>query len=817
MRSWLLALSLLLSTPAWADAPAVAEGRVTRVSVEGNRRIEESTVLAATSLRRGDDLNSARVRRDLKSIYGTGWFDDVRVDVVPDGDGVQVIFVVDEKPAVRDVKLEGNKKIDEDDIREVIDIGTFAVLNDADVKKNVERIRDLYVEKGYYLAEIEPKIVEVGDDQVELTFDISENRKVIVQRIEFTGNDNVPAAKIKKFMQTHEGGIVPWLTSRGTFKQEALSVDRDIISQVYREEGYVDIQVDAPDVHLSADKRYIYVNFHVKEGPQYTLGEIKVTGDFLPEQGLTEAAVLDIARGRSVFDVQDEQWRAANGKKPRLFGGGGQGPASLDAGEIFKLSDVQMVMSSVTDLYSDQGFAFVNVVPIPQTDPERKIVDIEFMIDKGDKVRIGRINIAGNDPTFDKVVRREILVNEGDVYHGSLIRASRARLERLGFFETADFSTPRGALPDELDLNVQVAEKPTGSFSLGLGFSSLESFVFTGSMSKSNFLGLGWTVSGSANISKLRQQFNVSFFDPYFLDTRWTFNVSAYSIASEQVQTLNEFQRGGSVGIGRYLDNRDDIQLSLAYTLEDVGLSSLDPFRKKLLGGDLFRNGLTSSIGLTLSVDKRNNRLFATKGVYFSAAAELAGGFRLDDKTELSLLGGQFSYLETRANLRIFQPLIGTDALVLRINSTVGNIQSTNGQVVPYIHRFRAGGINSVRGYNWYSLGPKLRVASTDDPVHADEDLVIGGTSSWVNNFELEAPIVKAAGVSGVVFFDAGNAFGDAWGVGAVNPLDLRFSFGAGIRWRSPIGPLRFEYGIPIAPLPGERKSVFDFSIGSFF
>lgn len=809
-------LAATWTSPAWAQPPAVVEGTVRRVVIEGNRRIEEATVLAAIGLRPGDELTPSRVRRDLKAVMATGFFDDVRVEAVVEGDGVRVTFLVDEKPAVRDVRIVGNKKIDEEDIQEVIDIRSFTVLSEADIRENVDRIRDLYVEKGYYLVEIEPRVEDVGNDQVELTFDIQENRKVIVQRIEFSGNEALSDGKVKRFMQTREGGIVPWLTNRGTFKRENLETDRLIVEQVYREEGYVDVQVGAPKVYLSPDKRYIFVSFAIEEGPQYELGEITVDGDFVPEEGLTREAVQQIIAGSTVYEIQEAQWEAATGKRPfQLFPGRNQGIA-LEPGEVFKLSEVSGVMMAITDLYSDQGYAFVNVVPIPDTDPERKIVDVSFLVDKGEKVRIGQINITGNDPTFDKVVRREILVNEGDIYRGSLIRASRARLERLGYFEKVNISTPRGEGDNVLDLNVQVAEQPTGSFSLGLGFSSLEQFVLTANVSKNNFLGLGYVMSAAINWSSLRRQWNVSFFDPYFLDSRWTLQFSGYSITREF--QLNEYQRGGSVGLGRYLDPRDDVQLQVEYTFEDVGLTSLDPYRQRLLGGDLFRNGLTSSVGLSLNVDKRNNRIFATQGLYFSAATELAGGFRIDDERVLSVLGGDFNFIESRLNFRLFQPIIpNSDALVFRMNSTAGWMASTDGGVIPYIHRFRAGGINSVRGYDWFSLGPTVRVLGTEDPVRADTKLIVGGTSTWVNNFELEAPLIRQAGILGVVFFDAGNAFGDPWGEGGINPLDLRLSYGAGVRWRSPIGPLRFELGIPIDPREGERTSVFDFSIGSFF
>jgi outer membrane protein insertion porin family len=813
---WLVYTILLVWTfAAQAEAPQVVEGNVLSVDVTGTRRIDEAAVLAAMGLAPGERLTASKVRRDLKAIYRTGFFEDVRIEAELDGTGVRVVVQIEEKPAIRDVRIEGNKKIDEEDIREVLDVYAFSVLNEAKVKDSIALIRDLYLEKGFYLAEIEVETRDVGDDQVEVVFQIQENRKVIIQRIEFSGNDNLPDWKIKRWMQTKEGGFAPWLTSTGNFRQEVMETDLHTISAVYLEEGYVDVRVAPPKAYLSPDKRYIFISYHIDEGPQYQIGELGVRGDFVPEEGLTEDRVMEIMDGRVVADIQDEQWRDAEGKSAPFFHVEGRGPR-VRSGDIFRYSTISSVMTSVSTFYEDQGYAFVNVMPQTVADPDTQEVALTLVIERGEKMRIGRINISGNDPTFDKVIRRELQIREGDVYRGSRIRASRFRLERLGYFETVDFATPRGDGPDVLDLNISVTEQSTGSFSLGMGYSNLEKFVLTASVSKNNFLGLGYVMSGSINWSSLRRQGSISIVDPYFLDSRWTFKIDGYYITREF--QLNEYQRGGSVGIGRYLDRRDDVQLRLDYTIEDVGLTSLDAFRLRMLGGDLYRNGLTSSLGVTLSVDRRNNRIFATKGIYTSFTASLAGGFRINEDTVLSLLGGEFNFVETRFNLRFFQPLIpNSDFLVFRLNTTMGAMFSTDGQVIPFIHRYRPGGINSVRGFQWFSLGPTIRAVQNDDPARADDKLIVGGTQTWVNNIEIESALVRAAGISGVVFFDAGNAFGDPWGNGAMNPFGLRTSVGAGIRWRSPIGPLRFEVGFPLKPQDDEKKTVFDFSIGSFF
>jgi outer membrane protein insertion porin family len=521
-----------------------------------------------------------------------------------------------------------------------------------------------------------------------------------------------------------------------------------------------------------------------------------------------------------------EAWTPEIRKDPLDFRAGG---VPLRKGDTFKLTTLQAAMQRVSDLYGDQGYAFANATPLPQTDPETGIVDLQIDVQRGEKMRIGRINITGNDPTYDKVVRREIPQNEGETYRGSALREARERLERLGFFETVEVSTPRGSAPDELDVNVDVSERPTGSFSVGAGYGSAESFLFTANVQKSNFLGLGWIVSLAGNVSARTRTGNLSFYDPHFLDSQWTLRVDGFYNQRSYIE--DEYQRGGTIQVGRYLDKRNDVRLAVDYTLEDVGLLSLDAYKERLFGGQLYRNGLTSSVGLTFEIDKRNNRINATRGFRFTVSSELAGGFRADEDTVVSLFGGDFNFLQTQANFRFYQPLIPKgDWLVFRWNTSLGHIQSTDGSIVPYIHRYRAGGILSVRGYDPFSLGPSIRATGyrdynqprtlfqgSDDPGSADDRLVIGGTKTWVNNFELESPIIKAAGIALVAFFDAGNTFGDPWGVGPYDPAGLRLAWGLGIRWQSPIGPLRFEWGMPIGRYEDERPSVVDFTIGSAF
>lgn len=818
----IVAIGLSWAGPARAERPAFASGRVSEVRVEGANRIEDAAVLAAALVRPGDQLTPDAVRRDIRAVFKTGYFRDVVVDVAPAADGgVVVTFKVVENPAVREVRITGADKVDEDDIDEVVDIDAFAVLNDADVRANVQRIRDLYLEKGYFLAEVDAqtKPVDEAQGQVDLVFAITENRKVLVQTVDVTGNTALPDRKVKRFLQTKEAGVVPWLTQTGTFRPEIVEEDTYVVRQVYLEEGYVDVEVGEPKVFLSPDKRFITVSMSVEEGPRYRLGAVGVSGDFVPEEALTEAAALRIVDGETPRSVQENPDGPPSGLGATFGSVDELGAVSvaLEGGDWFRLSDIQAKMEQIADLYRDQGYAFASVVPLTETREEggEHIVDLTLDITRGEKYRVGRIDIAGNDPTFDKTVRREVPIDEGAIYNGSALKEARARLERLGFFEEVRLTTPRGTEADTLDVKIEVIEQQTGSFQVGAGFSSLDQFVFTGNVSKQNFLGLGYSMSAAIQWSANNQQGNLSFADPHFLDTRWTLRVDAYSIATQY--TEDQYQRGGGLDVGRYLDEREDLLFTVGYTFEDRGLRDISAYQAHLFGGRLYADGLTSTVGFNLVVDKRNNRIKATQGALLTVNTRLSGGFEVGDQV-VSLLGGDFNLWETKVNLRYFQPVIpNKDVLVFRMNSSLGLIKSTDGSLVPYIHRYRAGGIQSMRGYGWFTLGPSIRGLGSEDPTRPDDRLIVGGTEIWVTNFELESPIVRAAGISAVVFFDAGNAFGDPYGEGHIALSGMRFSYGAGIRWFSPIGPLRFELGFPVNPYPDERPSVFDFSIGSFF
>jgi outer membrane protein insertion porin family len=473
------------------------------------------------------------------------------------------------------------------------------------------------------------------------------------------------------------------------------------------------------------------------------------------------------------------------------------------------------------------GHAYANVTPLTQTDPKRRIVDLEFEVQPGPKVSFERIEIVGNEKTRDKVIRRELRIYEGELYSGTGLKVSKQRATALGFFETVEITTKKGSAEDKIVAVVEVKEKATGTFQVGAGFSSYENFILTGQISQNNFFGWGQTLSLQVQWSSVRQLGQIQFVEPYFLDTRWTFAFDLY--ATEGVYTT--FTRravGGSMTWGyelsglapvwRFAERLEDVRLFATYTNERVNVSSSNA----VLFVNQFKSGTTSSLRLSLQADKRDNRLFPTAGYYVSTSAEfappiLAPSFLFGDKVNL--------FTRYAFDARLYKPLLLGVVGRLRVNA--GYIRNWDAEhQVPISELYYVGGINSVRGYRFLSISPTEEVGCAVRPDSQTCPLAVGGDKQLILNLELEFPLFEKVGVRGVLFADAGNAFARGKFTDPAVPGSLYKSVGFGFRWFSPIGPLRFEWGIPLNrrknTAPGATGYIdqpldFQFTIGNFF
>ncbi len=783
----LVAALLLAAAPA---AGAAAEAVVRAVRVEGNRRVGTDAIRAAVSHKPGGPFDEKAVGKDVKAIMKLGFFSDVVVEMEGSEDAPTLVYRVVELPTVRETRVSGNRELSKDDLKDLIGVKAGAVLDRVAVQRDVKKLQEKYVEKGYFLAEVTSRVDEKADNQVDVVYQVNEHAKVQVKEVRFIGNAQVPADDLVAVMQTRAGSYLSFLTSTGTFQAEALERDLQNLQATYLDRGYVTVKIGRPSVALSPDRRLIYVTIPVEEGERYRIGEVKFAGELLGQ----EARLREIVRTRH--------------------------------GEWFSREVVGRDLFAVGDVFKDLGHAYANVTPLTDTDAATRIVDLTFEVQPGLVTSFERIEVVGNDKTRDKVIRRELRIYEGERFSGTGLRVSKQRVNALGFFETVEISTKRGSADDKVIATVEVKERPTGTFQIGAGFSSYENFILTGQISQQNFFGWGQTLSLQIQWSSVRQLGQIQFVEPYFLDTRWTFAFDLY-MTEGIYTTFTRRSVGGSMTWGYELSglagwwafakHLEDMRLFATYTNENVDVTTDTP---SPIARARFNSGTTSSVRLSLQWDKRDNRIFPTSGFFLSTSAEAAPPFLAPN----ALFGDRVNLFTRYAfDARYYHPLFW--GLVARGKLTLGLIRDWDADhQVPISELFYVGGINSVRGYRYLSISPRQSVPSGATPDTGLTEIAVGGDKQAILNLEIEFPLFKTVGVRGVVFADLGNSFAPGEFSDPNVSWSLYKSVGLGFRWFSPIGPLRFEWGFPLNrrknPVTGvvEDDPVdFQFTIGNFF
>ncbi len=785
---WWLAAALALASPA-APARAAEPVVVADVRVEGNRRVEVDTI-KATVTKKGAPYDPRRVEADVRALMKLGFFSDVVVEVEGKANRPVLIFKVTERPTVREATIVGNDELTKEDLKDTVEVKPFTILDLVAVKKDVKKIQEKYIEKGFYLAEVTYKLEPLADNQVAIRYQVDEKAKVLVKEIRFHGNRRLSDQELRGVMLTQEGGLLSMLGSTGTFREDMFQRDLAAIGMAYMDQGFVNVKVGHPSISLSPDRRFLFLSIPIEEGEQYSIGQIAFTGELLGEEPLLRR----LLQTRSTA--------------------------------LFSRSKVGADLFAIGDIYKDRGFAYANVTPQTKVDDKTRIIDLTFDVQPGIKCRFEKIEVSGNDKTRDKVVRRELRFYEGETFSGAAMRLSKGRVMALGFFETVEITTKKGSAEDLVIATVEVKEKPTGSFQLGAGFSSYENFILTGQISQQNFFGWGQTLSLQVQWSSIRQLGQIQFVEPYFLDTRWTFAFDVYATESYYT-SFNRRAVGGNMTWGYELSGLAPIW-SFARRLEDMRVFGTYTNEYVSVTGNAqnvlynqYRSGTTSSVRFSWQWDKRDNRLFPTSGFFLTASAEYAPPFLAP-----SPLFGQKVNLFSRYSVdaRVYKPLFL--GVVARAKLSLGLIRNWDAEhVVPISENFYAGGINSIRGYRMLSISPtELAPGNPNDPISPLGQIATGGNKQVVLNMELEFPLVQAAGIKGVVFADAGNVFAAGKWKDPTVPYSLYKSTGFGFRWFSPMGPLRFEWGFPLNRRrdPSTRAYLdqptdFQFTIGNFF
>ncbi len=807
--------SSLAATPARAADPG--ELSIRSVTVDGLRRIPAETVLTVIPLRsdarvRGEDL-AGLARETIKRVFATGYFSDVSIYAREESPGeLDLTLVVLEKFVIRKINLVGNDEIEAEDILKTFTIKEGRFLDVTKLIETLRSIEELYQDKGFFLAEASYEVAKEEENRTAVvTVRVKEQAEVAVDRVTFVGNVELSEDELKSIMMTREKGYLSFLEKSGLFLRyffqleraggdaggppsyvdeleasrfESWSAHQDVdlqrVKWFYMTRGYVEAKLGQPRIALTPDKTGIMVTIDVEEGRAFDVGKVDIVTDD------TDGLLYDIEELRT--DLK------------------------LRAGDRFDAQNVMQDTDRLSKQYMNKGFAFVSVSNSHYLDRDKGILDLTYVIQKGKPTYVANIELTGNKTTADKVVRREMKIAEGDLYHQGKVDRSKALIYRLGFFEEVEIvqrpatappvTRPRTGdeSPEFVDLVVRVKERDTGIFQVGAGFSSLESYILQARISKNNFLGRGQTVSVQALVSSLRSIYMLSFVEPYFLDTNWSFSFDLYDTATD-FEAFTTEALGGNVSWGyRFLD---DYYVYLTYKIEQM---------KTSLGGRagfsgvpidrLEQDGVTSSMRLSLAWDTRNNRIMPTDGYYNSASIEWATPY----------LGGDSDFYRSTVNSRWYVPLFWN--FILRLNGTFGYVGTTSAEPIPIFERYYVGGIFSVRGFQRNSLSPTIPAASETDPSASLVSFPIGGNKQLIFNAEIEIPIYRPMGIVAVLFLDAGNAFAEE---DRLDLLELRTSAGFGFRWWSPMGPLRFEWGFPLRPQEGEEPMVFEFTIGSAF
>lgn len=731
---------------------------VSAVKVLGNRRVERELIELNIKIKPGDRYSLEKARDDIKSIYRLGYFENVYLETEKKNHELEVVYVVNEKPVIVDLRFSGNDKVKDDDIEEVIQIAEGEIVDFRRVDLSLNAIEDLYKQRGFVGTNIDYEVEPEGDGKITLAYDISEGKKAYIKRVAFVGNNNIKDKVFKNSIYSRPKGFFSFITKKGLYNIDEIVRDKDRLKAIYLDQGYLDASVGSPEVTYLEDKKGYSVKFSIQEGPQYKVEKVLFEGDFAESPEKLEKVTR------------------------------------LNPGEIFSSSGVTNDISRLTRYFGNQGFAFANVAPQFALDRENLLVTIKYQVEKGEKIYVRYIDIIGNVHTRDQVIRREITQQEQSLYRAGNIDFIRARVSRLGFFEN-DVQVEQNRVAGEsdlLDIIVKVNEKPTGFFSVSGGFSSVENFIFAGQVRENNLFGYGKTLFLNSQIGGVTKILSLQYSDPNFISSDYTFDTTLFYNDRE----FRDFDRkswGSSVGIGK-LFYRNLIP-RIFYRFENVKISNVDRDARLIITES---DRTISSLSFSLVWDSRNNLLDPTRGNLSSSTIEYAGPF-----------GGNTDFIKYTLSIRQWVPLwYGTFMSFRGIYGLLDLKNAGNDLVVS--ERFFLGGPNLLRGFSFRRVGTRV---TTED----GDYIIIGGVQQLVLSADYLFPILKSAGLRGVVFYEMGNTFNDGEDL-SFNPSDLRKDYGFGLRWLSPLGPMKLEIGIPIGDrLPDEESYEVQFTIGSVF
>ena len=690
-KIWITLVLLLLSVGVCSGSEEV----IHKITILGNMKVEEGVIRGVVKSREGGPFSADQVREDLRSIFGLGYFSDVQVDIKTIPKGREIIFIVMEKPSIKEILITGNQKVKLDDIKEKVTLTTRSILNLEKVRENGEQIRKLYFSKGHYGVKVDHKIDYLETNEAVVTFQIEEGVKGHIKKIVFKGNKKIKSSELKKIMLTKQRNILYILTKTGILDEDILKNDIQMLAAYYIDHGYLDVKIPEPKIDLQ-DPKKIQIEIEISEGPQYRIGEIDFKGD--------------------VLTTKEDLFRSIKIKR----------------NHIYSTSAIRKDINSLTEKFANQGYANVEVAPATSTDEKNLLVHLTFGIEKKKQVSFEKIQIVGNTKTRDKVIRRELRVAEEELYSATSLSKSKDRLKRTGFFKEVEVTTSRGSTEDKTNLEVKVEEAPTGALTFGIGYSSIENVVGTASISDRNLFGLGYHGLLQFRLGSETRDLRFSFTDPYFLGYNFAGGIDFYS-ENREFDTYSYKILGGNLRFGKELT--ETLRADATYKLEKIKVSdvSLDASRyiKEQEG-----EKVTSALSFSLSMDTRNDYYNPTKGARHSISLQNAGG----------ILGGDNYFIKGMVETSWFFPL--PQKTVLNLRGKVGFVEPYGGREIPIYEKLYVGGLNTVRGFEYGMAGP-----------YDENKEPLGAKKMISFQSELIFPLSSEIGLKAAIFWDVGKGF----------------------------------------------------------
>jgi outer membrane protein insertion porin family len=749
-------IALLYTSSVWAIEPFVIKD----IRVEGIQRTEPGAVFSYLPVKVGDTMNDEQSAAAIRALYGTGFFKDVRLEVEQ---GV-LIVMVSERPTIGSVRLEGIKDFPADQLKDsmkYVGLAEGRIFDKNSLDKAVQDLKRQYVARGKYGVNINPVVTPLERNRVGVAFVVQEGEVSKIKQINIVGNNSFSEEELLGLMKLRTPDWLSWISKNDQYSKPKLSADMEAMRSFYMDHGFMEFNIDSTQVSITPDKKDIYITINVNEGEKYVISKIDISGNtIVPKEELLKLVMVK-------------------------------------SGDVFSRQGLTDTSKKIGERLGAEGYAAANVMAMPEVNKEKHEVAFNFLVDPLKRVYIRRVNIFGNTKTRDEVIRREFRQLEGSWFDSAKIKKSKQRADRLGFFSEVALETPAlQGVQDQMDINVTVKEKSTGSFTIGGGINSGEGLVLMGGITQSNLFGSGNYLSTQVNTGKINQVISLSYTDPYYTDDGVSRGFDIYKRRVNALNTaLSQYTSstlGGAMRFGVPIAEDEGITYGLSTEQTTLGLTPVSPARYVNFVNTFGATNSTISATAGWYHDTRNSAIDTTEGTVKRVNVEAA----------LPIFNMRF--LKASYDHQWFYPLL--EHVTFMFNGQLGAASGYGGKALPFYKNLYAGGVGSVRGYEANSLGPR-----------DINNLALGGTRRVVGSGEVIIPfpgMAKDTSIRLSGFVDGGAVYGQGDLPGTVG---LRYSTGAALTWMSPMGPFKFSYGVPLNAQAGDKLQKFQFTLGSIF